>query len=135
MARRDRRRGAAVRLLGTGALLAAMPERAFQLDHVVEGLTRRGFTVWTVPDMRLTTAGLPDVLAYHPARAGLLLAWELKSEAGKPTDKQRRALRHLSTVPGVDARIVRPRDWPALRDALDGPDPIAALQAVPKEAL
>lgn len=114
-------------------ILAAMSERDFQLRHVVDGLRRRGFVVWTVPDMRRTTAGLPDVLAYHPRIPGLLLAHELKRSSGRLTDKQRQALRHLQTVPGIDARIVRPQDWPRLRDALDSADPIAALDGIPRE--
>ena len=41
---------------------------------------------------------------------------------------QESAIAHLATVPGIDARIVKPSDWPALRDALD-----AAPKAVPGE--
>lgn len=104
-----------------GALLATMPEREFQ-RHVVAALRRRGWTVWVVPNMRLTTAGLPDVVAWHPNQPGRLLAWELKSQTGRVKPSQRAALAHLATIPGVDARIVRPADWD---------DAMAEAEAVP----
>lgn len=95
--------------------LSRLSEREFQ--RIVRGvLESLGFVVWVVPNMKLTTAGLPDLLFWHPGRPGVLHAWELKTLTGTPTPKQRAALAHLATVPGVDARIVRPPDWPALRD-------------------
>jgi hypothetical protein len=97
--------------------LAALSEAQFQ--RIVRAhLTRFGYVVWVVPNMKLTTAGLPDILAWHPDRPGVLHAWELKGMRTRITDKQLAAYRHLQTVPGVDARIVRPSDWEALRDAL-----------------
>lgn len=69
--------------------------------------------------MKLTTAGLPDVLAINPGW-DLMLAWELKTEAGKVTSAQRAALDTLGRLPGVYARVVRPSEWPALRDWIDG---------------
>lgn len=112
-----------------------MPEREFSAVHVVGGLRDRNWTVWVVPNMQMTSAGLPDLLCWHPSLPGLLLAWELKKTTGRIRPAQRRALEHLSTVIGVDARIVRPRDWYALRDALDnisGPDLIDVLSAIPR---
>lgn len=97
--------------------LLALSEAAFQ-RIVRAALENLGFVVWVVPNMKLTTAGLPDIVAWHPNRPGLLLAWELKRETGKPTTKQRAAIDHLSTVPGIDARIIRPSDWEAARDDL-----------------
>lgn len=119
-----------VRLAGAGVVLDAMPEATFQREHVVGGLRARRWIVWTVPRMHMTSAGLPDVLAWHPRWPGLLIAWELKRSDGREKPSQSRALAHLRTVPGVDARVVRPRDWPALRDALDSADVLAALRAL-----
>ena len=38
---------------------------------------------------------------------------------GRATAKQRMTIDHLTTVDGIDARFVRPSDWPALRDWID----------------
>ncbi|HEX6786974.1 MAG TPA: hypothetical protein VF076_07235 [Acidimicrobiales bacterium] len=108
----------------------AMSEREL-LRHAREGLDDRGFVVWHVVDSRLLAAGLPDVIAYAPSLPGLLLLWELKTGRGRLRAAQTRALAHLRSVPGVDARIVRPADLPWLLAALDGDDPIAALASVP----
>lgn len=100
----------------------SITERQFQA--VVRGaLERRGWVCWVVPNMKLTTAGLPDILAWHPERPGVLLTWELKTMRGRITDKQVAAYRALRTVDGIDARIVRPSDWPALLQWLDAPAP------------
>lgn len=98
------------------ALLGRLSEREFQAD-VVHGLRQRGFIVWTVPDMRMTTAGLPDLIAVHPDRAPLLM-WELKTERGRVRPEQVRALAHLDRIPGIDARIVRPADWLRLKETV-----------------
>jgi hypothetical protein len=121
---------------GSDVLLDALSEREFQAS-VVEALKSRGWVVFSVPDMRRTTAGLPDLIFYHPNVPGLLLCWELKRSDGRPTRKQRARLAHLGTVPGVDARLVRPRTWPALRDVIDDTSrsPIVGLAAIPKEVL
>jgi hypothetical protein len=99
--------------------ILTLSEREFQA--LVRGaLESRGFVVWVVPMMKLTTAGLPDILAWHPRLPGVLLALELKREKDfRVTPKQLAALAHLETVEGVLARIVRPSEWPGLRDAID----------------
>lgn len=121
-----------------GLLLDGMPERELQ-GHIRTALEDRGWVVTVIPDMRMVLAGWPDLVAYHANVPGLLLCWELKTTVGRPTRKQRARLAHLSTVPGIDARIVRPRTWEALRDAIDstrgaGTDALkAALSMIPKE--
>lgn len=112
----------------TGALLDSMSEREFQA-MILAGLRQRGWICWTVPNMRQTTAGLPDILAIH-VRHDVLVAWELKTETGRPTPTQRAVLAVLANVPGIDARIVRPSTWPLLRDALDRPDVAAELARI-----
>lgn len=104
---------------GVSVALLALSEARFQ--RIVVGYLRlRGWTCWTVPNMRLTTAGLPDVLAWHAGLPGLILALELKRERDyRVTPAQTVALAHLETVPGIDARILRPSGWERLRDTLD----------------
>ena len=64
-------------------------------------------------------AGLPDLLCYHVDRPGVLYCWELKRERRyRVSPKQRAAVAHLQTVPGIDARIVRPSDWATLSKEL-----------------
>lgn len=102
-------------------------ERQFQ-QVVRKALEDRGFTCWVVPNMKLTVAGLPDILAWHPRLPGLLLALELKRERdARITPAQRAALAHLETVPGIDARILRPSGWRRLLEVLD----LLLRQAIP----
>ena len=107
---------------GLTTILASMSEKVFQA-HVVDGLRQRGYVVFVVPDMRKSEAGWPDLAFWHPHRPGVLHVWELKTMRGRVTPKQALTLRCLASVPGVDARIVRPGDWAALRDALDAASP------------
>lgn len=97
-----------------------MREAEFQrmVRKTLEGL---GFVVWIFPIMKRTMAGVPDLTFWSPARPGRLYYWELKTQRGRVRPEQMVAIAHLSTVPGVDARIVRPSDWEALRDALIEP--------------
>src|SRR5262245_63097627 len=95
----------------------AMSERELQ-RHVREGLDDRGFVVWHVVDSALIAAGLPDIIAYSAGLPELVLMWELKTGRGRLRAAQARALDHLRTVPGLDARIVRPSGLPWLLAAL-----------------
>lgn len=100
------------------AVWDGMSER--ELQRAIRAyLDGRGFVVWVVPMMKQTRAGLPDLTFWHPERPGLLWCWELKTQRGRVRPEQLAALTHLATVPGVDARIVRPSDWDSLRDMLD----------------
>lgn len=101
-----------------GAIYAAMTEAELQRS-VRTYLTARGYRVWVFPIMKRTMAGVPDLTFWHPAQPGRLYFWELKRERGRIRPEQQAALDHLATVPGVDARIVRPSQWPLLRDALE----------------
>ena len=96
-----------------------MAEREFQ-KHVVDSLKARGFVVWVFPIMKRTVAGVPDLTFWHPQRPGRLYCWELKTEHGRIRPEQIVALAHLSTGPGIDARIVKPSEWPALLAEIDG---------------
>lgn len=61
-------------------------------------------------------SGLPDLIL---ARAGLVLLAELKSATGKPTPEQSAWL----AAAGVNGRLWRPSDWPAV---------LAELSATPR---
>lgn len=100
-----------------GRFMDGMLEREFQ-KNVREVLGKLGFVVWVFPNMKYTVAGVPDLTFWHPNRPGRLFFWELKTQKGRVRPEQIEAIKHLETVPGVDARIVRPSDWPALRDEL-----------------
>lgn len=101
----------------TSQVILAMSEAQFQ-RQVRDALKRAGYIVWVFPIMKRTIAGVPDLTFWHPSKPGRLHFWELKREHGRVRPEQIVAIAHLATVPGVDARIVRPSEWPALRDAL-----------------
>jgi hypothetical protein len=99
------------------AIQRAETEAQFQ-RRVRAVLSDLGFIVWVFPIMKRTIAGVPDLTFFHLQRPGRMWFWELKREKGRVRPEQALAIAHLSTVPGVDARIVRPSDWEALRDSL-----------------
>lgn len=99
------------------AAMNAMTEAQFQRD-VRTSLKARGYVVWVFPIMKRTVAGVPDLTFWHPNKPGRLYFWELKRERGRVRPEQVVAIAHLATVPGVDARIVRPSDWRALSEEL-----------------
>jgi len=104
-------------------VLGSLTERQFQ-RMVVDGLKQRGYLVWVVPDMRKTLAGLPDVIAVHPTRAPRrVLFWELKTQTGRVRPGQKIALAAMDGIPGVDARVLRPADWPAVVEEIDPAGP------------
>lgn len=63
-------------------------------------------------DSRRSQAGFPDLVL---VRDGTLCFWELKSEAGVLSRTQERWLTELGNSRELDVRLVRPRDWDALR--------------------
>ena len=65
----------------------------------------------------MADAGFPDVIA---CRAGKLLALELKSETGRASPEQTEWLALLAAVPGVTARLARPRDAAELMKMMEG---------------
>lgn len=97
---------------------AALTEAQFQRIVRAE-LARLEFVVWVFPIMKRTMAGVPDLTFFHARLPGRLFCWELKRERRHViSPPQRAAIDHLMTVPGIDARIVRPSEWPMLRDGL-----------------
>ena len=110
-------RTAVLRRTAVSPVLKAMTERQFQ-KQVTDALGKRGWIWWHVPNMRQTTAGLPDIIAIHAGRP-VVLAWELKREGGKATPIQQAVINVMQGIPGVDARIIRPSDWAAVLEDLD----------------
>lgn len=104
-------------------LINAQSEKEFQ-SNVLAGLKQRGYATWTIPDMRKTRAGLPDVIALGPLNGHgpiRLLFLELKRRAGRRRPKQREVIAYLQQVTTIDARFVEPADWPAILDTLGPP--------------
>lgn len=99
------------------AIYATMSEREFQ-GYVLGALTERGWHWWHVHDSRKMTAGLPDILAVKPG-APTLIAWELKGPKTPITPMQEIVIKILQGVPGIDARVIRPSQWPAVLEELD----------------
>ncbi len=75
----------------------------------------RGWRGYHTHDSRRSAPGFPDLILCRGPR---LLALELKRDGGRPTRPQLEWLHVLGQVPGVEARIVRPADWPAVQDLL-----------------
>lgn len=96
----------------------ACTERQFQ-DAVVELAKWHKWTVFHDEDSRRNERGLPDLLIWRGP--GVLLMWELKKESGVLSTDQKRWLRHLATVPGVDARCLRPSNWGYIEAVLSAP--------------
>lgn len=74
--------------------------------------------------------GFPDWVLCKPGR---LLFLELKSEKGTVKREQTDWIEALKTVPGVDARIVRPSDWDAIVETLTGRFPVTTESGPGKE--
>lgn len=77
--------------------------------HVEPGQVKGG--KWMVG----TAPGFPDLWL---VRDGVLLVFELKRETGELRPGQQEWIDALDAVPGVTARIVRPRDVEAVIDLL-----------------
>jgi hypothetical protein len=92
----------------------ALTEAQWQ-ERVVDLATWRGWRCFHVYDSRRSTAGWPDLVMLRGDR---MLAWELKRDTGRATRQQLEWLAALSLIPGVDARVVRPSDWPAVQGLL-----------------
>ncbi len=65
----------------------------------------------------MADAGFPDVIA---CRGNVMLALELKSETGRASPEQTEWLAMLAAVPGVTARLARPRDAAELLKLMEG---------------
>lgn len=78
------------------------------LRSVRELAQLRGWWCFHVLRSRGSEAGLPDLLLVRPPRVVFL---ELKRENGRLSAAQRSVLAFLGACPGVEALLIRPRDW------------------------
>ena len=73
-----------------------------------------------------TAAGFPDLVLARKGEHRLLVV-ECKREDGELRPSQERWLAVLRSIPGVDARVWRPSDWPEIRRVLtQGADGVPA---------
>lgn len=93
---------------------AVVTEAAF-LAAVLGAAETFGWRAWHDYDARRNRAGWPDVILLRGDR---LIALELKSERGRVRPEQAEWLRALDQVPGVVARVARPRDWDTILELL-----------------
>lgn len=79
----------------------------FLVVHFRAARTKKG---WRTPLLG-DGAGFPDLILVRPPD---LIFAELKAERGRPSPAQRAWLEVLARVPGVDAYLWRPSDWPEI---------------------
>ncbi|MFN8533883.1 MAG: hypothetical protein U0556_10070 [Dehalococcoidia bacterium] len=109
----------------SGGYIWEMSERALS-EHVRRTFASLpGVLAYHTHDSRRSASGFPDWIVLVGDRAWAL---ELKSAIGRTTPDQGRWLAALGRLPRWTARVVRPEDWPAVRDeivtaALRGMDP------------
>jgi hypothetical protein len=76
---------------------------------------RTGDGVWVTPT---TYKGFPDLTLL---RRGEMLQLELKTVDGEASPEQIRWIGLAHTVPGIEAHIVDPTDWPAIHARITRP--------------
>lgn len=91
-----------------------LSEAAFQRT-VVDLAQWRGWRSYHTHDSRRSSPGWPDLVL---VRGDRLLAVELKTRTGRVTADQRAWLAALGQVPGVEAFVWRPSDWPEIQQCL-----------------
>lgn len=94
---------------------AAFQAQVLELAHLRQWETfhvRAGRTLdsWRTPGSGTMAKGWPDLVLVRP-RDGRLLFIELKTDAGKLTEEQRRVIDVLRSVSGIHVDIWRPADW------------------------
>lgn len=92
------------------AVVALARLRGWRVFHQRPARTAHGWRSAVQGDGR----GFPDLILL---RGNVIHAWELKTGRGKPTAEQEDWLQAFRDA-GVDAKIVRPQDWPAIEAAL-----------------
>ena len=91
-------------------------EKDFQA-RVVKLAKQAGFEVYHTFNSKGSAPGYPDLTLCNGKR---LVFAELKRAGAKPTMEQTRWLSLLLHVPGVEAYLWRPRDWPQIERVLLG---------------
>lgn len=117
----------AERLTPEERALRAVTERRYQ-RQIVDEAKKCGWALrchvspasmasgrWITPT---SDPGFPDCWFVRPGRMVVL---EVKTQLGGVHPQQEEWIRTLQTVPGVEAYIVRPSDWPEVRALLHEP--------------
>ena|SRR5215208_5939094 len=94
--------------------LQRMSETQYQ-KLIWDTANKNGWTCYFTQDSTGSPAGFPDLTC---VRASSLLFLEVKTATGLPTSAQRMWRQKLEAVPGVIVRLVRPTDWPSLKEQL-----------------
>ena len=97
-------------------LAAAAPEGKLQA-RLRQLALDTGHLYYHTHNSKRSDPGWPDAAILH-REGGILYAWELKDATGTVTPAQRTWLEALGKVTRVDARVVRPGDWPLLLSVL-----------------
>lgn len=96
-------------------LLAGMTERELS-EHVRVTLAALpGVEAYHTYDSRRSEPGFPDFVVLVGDRAWAI---ELKTATGRVTPAQTRWLAAFARLPRWRALVVRPQDWPAVRDEI-----------------
>lgn len=117
----------AARLTPEERALRAVTEKKYQ-RQIVDEAKRRGWEFrchvspasmangrWITPT---SDPGFPDVWLVRPGR---MVVFEIKTQLGRVHPRQEDWIRVLQTIPGVEAYLVRPSDWPEVRALLHEP--------------
>ena len=132
MAKRSRSRGYRAiqdngRRIHTAAELRAASLEAMVEDDMIEEIRQAaelgGWLMYHTFDSRKSYSGFYDVVLLRGHRLWLI---ELKRERPKgrgPSEAQQRWLEAAADIRTVRAAVLRPRDLPALTDAMAQPDP------------
>lgn len=92
-------------------------EKGFQ-SAVIQLARLYGWRCYHTHDSRHSAKGFPDLTLVRGVRC---IMAELKTNIGRATEDQKVWLRDLSEVPGIEAALWRPRDWPMLEAMLTRP--------------
>ena len=110
-------------------------EKGFQ-SAVIQLAKLYGWRVYHTFDSRHSAKGFPDLTLVRGVRC---IMAELKTDIGRVSPDQKDWLRELSEVPGIEAALWRPRDWPILEATLTRTQkkkrPAQSKPSVPKKGV
>lgn len=95
-------------------LLREMTEAEFQ-QSIIDLARLRGWLYYHTNNSQRSTPGFPDLIL---VRGPVMLAVEVKTDAGKTTDQQEAWLDALGQIPGCTSFVTRPTTWDALVEKL-----------------
>ncbi len=90
-----------------------MKEGPFQ-QSIIDVAIQLGWKVYHTRVSWKSADGFPDLtLAKHR-----VVFWEVKTMTGRETEPQTDWLVTMDAIPGIEARVVRPCDWPYIERVL-----------------